>query len=419
MDLQGRSAEPHVLILGGGFGGVAALKALKKAPVRVTLIDKNSYQTFQPLLYQVATDELSIDEVGFPLRNLLRRHPRWDFHRTAVTAIDLEKKEVTAEGLPPLTYDYLVIALGAVVNFFGIKGAAEHAYPLYTMRDAVRLKRHVLKAFEAADIDPSRVDDGALSVCVVGGGATGVEVAGALAELIRYELKDDYPGLPMEKAEIVLYEMGPELLGPFKPRLRAYARRSLEKAGVRVCLGEGVVEIEATRVHLKSGGVVKAHTLVWGAGLQANPLTASVGVPLIHGRIPVGADLSMAGHPNVFVVGDAAVATDAKSGRPLPQLGSVAKQAGQAAGQNIAALVAGRPSRPFRYFDRGTMATIGRGAAVVELPWGMTMTGFMAWLSWLFVHVALLAGGLERSLTIRDWAWNLLTRRRGKRILID
>src|SRR5262245_52758872 len=239
MDSQSTIAEPHVLILGGGFGGVAALKALKKAPVRVTLIDKNGYQTFQPLLYQVATDELSIDEVGFPLRNLLHRHPRWAFHRAAVTAIDLEKKSVTVEGMAPLTYDYLVIALGAVVNFFGIKGAAEHAFPLYTMRDAMRLKVHVLKAFEAADKDPSRVDDGALSVCVVGGGATGVEVAGALAELIRYELKDDYPGLPMEKAEIVLYELGPELLGPFKPRLRAYARRALEKGGVRVCLGEG------------------------------------------------------------------------------------------------------------------------------------------------------------------------------------
>src|SRR5499433_805144 len=324
MDPRSMIAEPHVLILGGGFGGVAALKALKKAPVRVTLIDRNGYQTFQPLLYQVATDELSFDEVGFPLRNLLRRHPRWAFHCAAITAIDLEKKSVTVEGLAPLTYDYLVLALGAVVNFFGIKGAAEHAFPLYTMRDAMRLKVHVLKAFEAADKDPSRVDDGALTVCVVGGGATGVEVAGALAELVRYELKDDYPNLPMDKARVVLYEMGPELLGPIKPALRAYAKRALEKLGVEVGLGQGVVEIEPTRVHLKSGGVVKAHTLVWGAGLQANPLGAALGVPLVHGRVPTTADLSLSGHPNVFVVGDAAVATDAKSNRPLPQLGSVA-----------------------------------------------------------------------------------------------
>jgi len=269
MDPRSMIAEPHVLILGGGFGGVAALKALKKAPVRVTLIDKNGYQTFQPLLYQVATDELSIDEVGFPLRNLLHRRPRWAFHRAAVTAIDLEKKSVTVEGMAPLTYDYLVIALGAVVNFFGIKGAAEHAFPLYTMRDAMRLKVHVLKAFEAADKDPSRVDDGALTVCVVGGGATGVEVAGALAELVRYELKEDYPGLPMEKAEVVLYEMGSELLKPFKPKLRAYAKQALEKLGVRVCLGEGVVEIDAGL----GGGAAgqSSHRLAWRSACPRSP----------------------------------------------------------------------------------------------------------------------------------------------------
>ena len=419
MDPQSKSSEPHVLIVGAGFGGVAALKALRDSRARVTLIDRNSYQTFQPLLYQVATDELSIDEVGFPLRNLLRGRPRCAFHRATVTGIDLEKRQVAVDDMTPFSYDYLVVGLGAVVNFFGVKGAAEHAFPLYTLRDATKLKAHVLQSFEAADRNPSLADDGALTVCVVGGGATGVEVAGALAELVRYELKDDYPNLPMDKARVVLYEMGPELLAPFKPRLRAYAKRALEKLGVEVCLGDGVVEIEPTRVHLKSGGVVKAHTLVWGAGLQANPLGAALGVPLVHGRVPTTADLSLSGHPNVFVVGDAAVATDAKSNRPLPQLGSVAKQAGRAAGRNIANLIDGRPTEPFRYLDRGTMATIGRGAAVVELPWGSTLTGLVAWLSWLFVHVALLAGGLERSLTIRDWAWNLLTRRRGKRIVID
>ena len=419
MDPDGKAPEPHVLILGAGFGGVAALKALRKTRARATLIDRNSYQSFQPLLYQVATDELSIDEVGFPLRNLLHGRPRWAFHRAAVTGIDLHAKEVMLDGMGPLGYDYLVIAVGAVVNFFGVKGAVEHAFPLYTLRDAVRLKAHVLKSFEAADRDQSIVDDGALTVCVVGGGATGVEVAGALAELIRYELKDDYPDLPMDKAQVVLYEAGSELLAPFTPGLRAYAKRALEKLGVEVRLGDSVVEIEPARVHLKSGSVVKAHTLVWGAGLQANALGAALGVPLVHGRVPVNADLSLAGHPNVFVVGDAAIATDAKSGRPLPQLGSVAKQAGHAAGGNIARLIEGRPTQPFRYLDRGTMATIGRGAAVVELPWGMTLTGYSAWLAWLFVHLALLAGGVERSLTLRDWVWNLLTRRRGKRIVID
>jgi len=419
MDAQGKGSGPHVLVLGAGFGGIAAAKALRKTRARLTLIDRNGYQTFQPLLYQVATDELSIDEVGFPIRNLVRRYPHRAFHRTTVTGIDLGKKQVTVDDMAPFSYDYLVIAVGAVVNFFGVKGAAEHALPLYTLRDAVRLKAHVLQCFDATDKNPSLADDGALTVCVVGGGATGVEVAGALAELVRYELKDDYPNLPMEKAQVLLYEAGPELLAPFKPALRAYAKRTLEKLGVEVRLGDSVVEIDPTRVHLKSGGVVKAHTLVWGAGLQANPLGAALGVPLVHGRVPVGADLSLAGHPDVFVVGDTAVAMDGKSGRPLPQLGSVAKQAGRAAGRNIARLIEGRPTEPFRYLDRGTMATVGRGAAVVELPWGMTLKGLFAWLTWLFVHVALLAGGLERSLTIRDWVWNLITRRRGKRIVVD
>src|SRR5215510_6436730 len=221
MDPQSKSSEPHVLILGAGFGGVAAFKALRNTRARVTLIDRNSYQTFQPLLYQVATDELSIDEVGFPLRNLLRGRPRCVFHRATVTGIDLGKKQVTVDDMAPFSYDYLVVAVGAVVNFFGVKGAAEHAFPLYTLRDAARLKAHVLQSFEAADRNPSLADDGALTVCVVGGGATGVEVAGALAELVRYELKDDYPTFPMEKAQVLLYEAGRELLAPFKPGLRS------------------------------------------------------------------------------------------------------------------------------------------------------------------------------------------------------
>ena len=412
-------SEPRVVVLGAGFAGMSALKALKKSPARITIIDKNSYQTFQPLLYQVATDELSVDEVGFPVREMLHGRRDWSFHRVPVTGIDLATKQVAVEGMEPIPYDYLVIALGAVVNFFGLRGAAEHAFPLYTMRDAVRLKAHVLKSFEAADKNPALIEDGALTICVVGGGPTGVEVAGALAELIRDVMRDDYPNLPVGKAEVHLYEMGPELLGPFKPNLREYAKKALEARGVRVHLGEGVVEIDPTRVHLKSGGVVKAHTLVWGAGLQANPLVASLGVELVKSRVPVIPDLSLKDHPEVFVVGDAAVVTDAKSGRPLPQLGSVAKQAGHHVGQNIARRLAGEPGTPFRYLDKGTMATIGRGAAVVELPGGMTLTGFIAWLAWLGVHLVLLAGGIERSLTLRDWAWNLLTRKRGKRIVVE
>jgi NADH dehydrogenase len=413
------ASEPHVVILGGGFAGVGALAELAKAPVRVTLIDRNNYQMFQPLLYQVATDVLSPDEVGFPLREKLHGHPAWRFHRTAVTGIDLGARRVTVEGMEPIGYDYLVIAVGAAVNFFGTKGAAEHALPLYTMSDAVRLKEHILASFEAADRNPALVDDGALTLCVVGGGATGVEVAGALAELLQTEMKGDYPNLPVDRAEIHLYERGTKLLGSFKPALQEYAKAVLEKRGVRVHLGEGVAEIEATRVRLESGGEVKAYTLVWAAGLQANPLASSLGIELTHDRLPVNPDLSLKGHPEVFAAGDIAVVTDAATGRPLPQLGSVAKQAGEQAGRNLARQVRGEGGEPFRYRDRGTMATVGRGAAVVELGGRLTLTGYFAWLSWLFVHLLLLSGGVQKSLTLRDWAWNLLTRRRGKRIVVD
>jgi NADH dehydrogenase len=410
---------PHVVVLGAGFAGMGVVKELAKAGVRVTIIDRNNYHTFQPLLYQVATDVLAASEVGFPVRQVLHGHPDWAFHKTAVTGIDLARKQVALDGMAPIGYDYLVIALGAVVNFFGTKGAAEHARPLYTMHDAARLKAHILGKFEEADRNPALIDDGVLTFCVVGGGATGVEVAGALAELVRMEMEDDYPNVAVKRAEVHLYEMGPQLLGAFTPKLEAYTRTALEKRGVRVHTGEGVVEIEPTRVHLKSGGVVKAHTLVWGAGLQANPLVGSLGVELVKGRVPVNPDLRLASHPEVFVVGDLAIFTDARTSRPLPQLGSVAKQAGTRAGQNIARLVRGQPTQPFIYRDKGTMGAIGRGAAVVEMPFGLTVTGYVAWWMWLAVHLVLLSGGEAKVLTVLDWLWSMRFRKRGKRIVVE
>jgi len=407
------------VILGAGFGGVGAVKELNKARVRVTLLDRNDSHTFQPLLYQVATDVLASSEVGFPVREILHGHPEWAFHKVAVTGVDLARKQVAVEGMAPIGYDYLVIALGAVVNFFGTKGAAEHARPLYTMRDAVRLKAHILGKFEEADRNPALIEDGVLTFCVVGGGATGVEVAGALSELVRMEMRDDYPNVAVERTEVHLYEMGPRLLGAFTPKLQAYAQRALEKRGVHVHTGEGVVEIEPTRVHLRSGGVVKAHTLVWGAGLQANPLVASLGLELVKGRVPVNPDLRLAGHPEVFVVGDVSIFTDGRTNRPLPQLGSVAKQAGTRAGRNIARLVRGEPTQPFTYRDKGTMGAIGRGAAVVEMPFGLTVTGYLAWWMWLGVHLVLLSGGEAKLLTFLDWLWSMRLRQRGKRIVVE
>jgi NADH dehydrogenase len=400
---------------------MGAAQRLRDAPVKITIFDQNDYHTFQPLLYQLATDELETSEVGFPIREVMHRQQNAVFHRARVTGIDLANKQVLVDGMDPVTYDYLVIGLGAVVNFFGVKGAQEYAYPLYTLHDALRLKNHILNTLEMADKNPALVDEGALTFCVVGGGPTGVETSGALAELLHAVAEKDYPNLPIkEKSQIVLFEAGPHLLAPFKPKLQEYAKKALEKLGVTVRLGEGVTEIRPDSITLRSGEVVKTHTLVWGAGIQAHPLAGSLGVAQVKGgRVPVNLDLSLKDYPDVFVIGDIAMITDTKTNQQLPQLGSVAQQAGHHAGDNITRLLRGEQAEPFTYFDKGTMATIGRGAAVVEMPGHGTMTGHAAWLAWLGVHAALLSGGEEKSTTIVDWGWNMLTKKRGKRIVVS
>lgn len=405
---------PHVVILGGGFGGLGAMRKLRKAPVRVTLIDKNAYHTFLPLLYQVATDQLGPAEVGFPLEEALQGRDGWTFQQATVTVIDPARKTVKPEGMATISYDYLVLGLGAVVNYFGTKGAAENAFPLYTMDNAHGLKERILDRFEAVGRDPTLIDDGALTFCVVGGGATGVEVSGAIAELLNHEMRQDFPSLTVDRAEIHLYEMGPALLGPFKRRIQEYAKLALEERGVRVHLGDGVVEVEPTRVHLQSGAVVKAHTLVWAAGITASPIGAHLGVELERGRVPVNTDLSLPGRPEMFVVGDIAMIRDSGTNTELAQLGSVALQAGSHAGRNIARLVKGQTTEPFKYKDKGTMATIGRGAAVVQFRRGRTMTGRAAWMAWLGVHLALLSGGEQKILTLLAWGRDTLTHGRGQ-----
>jgi NADH dehydrogenase len=409
---------PRVVILGAGFGGMGALKKLERAPVALTLIDKNDYHTFLPLLYQVATGELSPTEVGFPVREMLHHRDDWTFQQANVSRIDLERKEVIAEGMDPVPYDYLIVALGAVPNFFGTPGAAEHAFPMYSMRDAERLKEHVIERFEATVRNPALADDGSLTFVVVGGGATGVEVSGALAELISEDMAPDYPDLPVDKAQVHLIEMGPTLLGPFKPKLQKYAQRALEERGVRVHLGQGVSTVEPTRVHLASGDVINSHTLIWAAGIKASPIVESMGVELQKGRVPVNPDLALNDHPEVFVIGDVAMITDAQTNRQLPQLGSVAQQAGHHAGGNVHSLVAGGASKPFEYVDKGTMATVGHGAAIVEFRRGRTMTGRAAWMTWLGVHLMLLSGGEEKALTFTDWGLEILTHKRRKRSLV-
>jgi NADH dehydrogenase len=408
-----------VLVLGGGFGGVGAARKLKKADVDITLVDRNDYHTFQPLLYQVATDLLETSACGHPLRDLFHEQPNVAVHEDSVTGIDMAGREVQFAAMAPLTYDYLVLGMGAGVNFFGVEGADQHAFPMYTLADAVRLREHVLRRWEAADRDPALVEDGAVSVVVVGGGPTGIESAGALAELYRSNFAEDYRGIPQGQARIVLVEAGPALMPMFRSDIRTYTRKALEKRGVEVLLGEVVASVEPTRVTLESGKVIEAHTLVWGAGLQANPIVELLGIELQHGnRLPVESDLSVAGHPEVFAVGDIAWITDAKTNDVLPQLGSVALQAGGHAGENIARLVAGKDTEPFVYHDKGTMATIGRGAAVMQTRGGRTLKGKTASLAWGAVHLALLSTGEDRAKAVVDWTWAGFTHERPGRISV-
>ena len=411
--------RPRVLILGGGFGGIGAARKLRKADAEMVLVDGHDYHTFQPMLYQVATDLIDTSEVAHPLRDLFHDQPNAAVHQATATAIDLERRRVEFDQMAAIDYDYLVLGIGAQVSFFGVEGAAEHAFPMYTLTDAIRLKEHVLRRWEAVDRDPSLVEDGALHIVVVGGGPTGVESIGALAELYRSDFAKDYPALPSKEARLTLVEAAPSLFTMFEPELQEYAQRTLEGWGVEVLLSEVVSSVAPTRVTLKSGRDLKAHTLVWGAGLQAHPLAESLGVELEHGnRIPVGPDLSLEAHPEAFVVGDVAWITDTKTGDVLPQLGSVALQAGQRAGENVARRLAGKPTEPFPYHDKGTMATIGAGAAVIQLPHGRTIKGRTAFLAWGAVHLSLLSTGEDRTKAVLDWVWAGFTRERGSRIVV-
>jgi len=340
-------------------------------------------------------------------------------HSGDVTDIDLDAHQVSFAAREPLTYDYLVLALGAQATFFGVEGAAEHAFPLYTLADAVRLRSHIVDTWEDADRNPSLVDEGALNIAIVGGGPTGVESAGAVAELYHHVFTEDYPDVDPEKARIILLEAGPDLLSMFRADIRAYARRALTDRGVEVRTGEVVAKVEPTQVTLKSGEVIPTRTLIWGAGLVANPLVKTLGVDLQRGdRVPTEADLSLAGHPEVFVVGDVAWTTVEGSDHALPQLGSVALQAGEHAARSIAKRVAGQPTEPFHYHDKGTMATIGRGAAVAQTRGGRTLKGRTAWLAWGAVHLALLSTGEDRAKAVVDWTWAGFSHERSGRISV-
>jgi len=409
-----------VLVLGGGFGGIGAAKKLAKTPVDVVVVDRHDYHTFQPLLYQLATGLLEQPAVGHSIRDLFDKQDNVRVHEDSVVSIDLDAREARFDELAPQSYDYLVLALGAEVNFFGVEGAAEHGFPLYTLPDAVRLKDHVLERWEAADRDPSLVDDGALNVVVVGGGPTGVETAGALAELYNGVFKKDYPDVAPGTAKVTLVEASPEIFSMFKPNIQEYAKEALTKRGVEVRTGEVVASVTPKRVTLKSGDEIPAHTLVWGAGLQGNELVQSLGVELERGnRLGVDEQLRLPSHPEVFVVGDVAAITDAKTEQVLPQLGSVALQSGEHVGETIRRVVGGKEAEPFKYKDKGTMAMIGRGSAVVQMLGGRTMKGAKAQLAWGTVHLALLPTNEDRAKAVVDWAGAAMTHQRTGRIRVE
>lgn len=414
------ATRPKVLILGAGFGGIGAARKLRKAPVDVVLVDRHDYHTFQPLLYQVATDILDPETVGHPIRELVHAQDNLDFAQATVSGIDLDARTVTFEDWEPQTYDYLVVGLGARANFFGTTGADDHAFPLYTLPHAVRLKEHLLRRFEAAAKDPSLAAAGTLDVVVVGGGPTGVETAGALSELFYSVFPQDYPSLDLSTVSVTLVEHGDRLLAMFDEGISAYTLETLTERNVTVRLGESVTEIAADHVVLGSGEVVRAGTTVWGAGLQPVPLSSELGVDLVRGRVPVTEHLHLERHPEVFVVGDMALTTDTPGGQVLPQLGSVALQAGEHVGVTIDRMERKhKDPRPFHYVDKGTMATIGRKAAVAVVPpHHITLTGRAAWAMWGAVHLALLTGGDSRMAALSNWFWSFTTHDRPSRVLI-
>ncbi len=409
--------RPRVVVVGAGFGGLAAVAELADAPVEVVLVDRRNHHTFLPLLYQVATAGLNPADVAHSIRAIVQRQRNVSVRLGEVVGVDWDAREVQLEGQPPLGFDHLIVAAGSTANFFGIPGAAEHGRPLYALDDATALRNHVLGRFEAADADPALIDDGALTVVVVGGGPTGVEVAGALAELFSQVLRRDFGRLEVARARVVLVEMAGSLLANFHETSRWHALDALRARGVEVRLGESVVSVTETRVELSSGVTLPAHTLVWAAGVAASPLAARLGVEVGRGgRIDVMDDLSIPGRPDAYAVGD--VANIGGPDGMLPQLAPVAQQSGRHAARQIVRRIEGRPTLPMHYRDKGTMATIGRRSAVAELPFGIRLSGTIAWFAWLGLHLMTLVGFRNRLSVFLNWAWNYFTWDRGPRLIL-
>jgi NADH:quinone reductase (non-electrogenic) len=413
--------EPqHVVIVGGGFGGLNAARALDASDVRVTVVDRHNYHLFQPLLYQVATAALSPGDIASPIRWILRRQKNVEVLLGDVTAIDTARRLVLVAGGEPIPYDYLVLAAGSAHAYFGHPEWAARAPGLKTLDDALEMRRRMLLAFEAAERDPNPdVQRRLLTFVIVGGGPTGVELAGALAEIARQSLVQDFRRIETRSARIVLVEGGPHLLAAFPPTLRDAAQRSLERLGVEVRTGTVVTAIDDDGVTIQAKDQpparISAGTVLWGAGVAASPVARSLGVPLDRvGRVTTEATLALPAHPGVFVVGDLNAFT--QDGALLPGVAQVAMQQGTHAGRNIRRAIAGQPLAPFRYKDYGIMATIGRGSAVGDI-FGLKVSGFFAWLFWIFLHIFWLIGFRNRFVVMTEWAWAYFTQQRRVRLI--
>jgi NADH:ubiquinone reductase (H+-translocating) len=419
----GDDAIPHVIVIGGGFGGLAIVRQLARArrrgriAVRITLIDRRNHHTFQPLLYQVATAGLQTQDVGISLRAILRRQDV-EIRLGDVTGIDTTGRVVRLADGAELAYDHLVIAAGAITEDFGVPGVAEHAYGLKSLAEATMLRNEVLRRFETVVADPAE-DDGTLTFVVAGGGPTGVELAGALAELVDLVVRRDHPSLDVDRVRIILVEARDQLLGGFSARSGRAALDGLQERGVDVRFEVGIANVAADRVVLTDGETIPTRLVVWAAGVGASPLAATLGVPLARGRrIPVDGHLRVRGVERVFAIGDIAASEDSEA-RLLPQVAPVAiQQAGHVA-RVLIDEARGRTTAPFRYRDKGSMATIGRASAVTELPGGLRLRGTVAWLAWLLLHLLMLAGFRNRVSVLISWIWNYVKHDHSARLILD
>jgi NADH:quinone reductase (non-electrogenic) len=410
-----QNSNPRVVIVGGGFGGLSAARGLAGQPVDVILIDRNNHHLFQPLLYQVATAGLSPADIASPIRGILRGQRNARVMLAEVTGVDVARKEVIAD-VRRVPYDYLVLATGARHAYFGHSNWAQFAPGLKTIDDATYLRRRILLAFERAENECDLEERQRLmTFVVIGGGPTGVEMAGAIAELAKRVLASDFRTIDPRCARIILVEAAPRVLTPFAPSVSETARRALEKLGVEVRPGAAVTDCSCAAVHL-GGELIPTRTIIWAAGVMASPAGRWLGVETDHaGRVKVRADLSVPGHSNIFVIGDTAAAADA-DGAPLPGVAPVAKQQGQYVARALAARLRGRTVQAFRYRDFGSLATIGRSRAVAQYG-RLRLSGFVAWVLWSVAHVYFLIGFRSRFVVALNWAWSYITFQRGSRLI--